>query len=328
MTVKHWVEKSIERYHTESATVATKESAKYFALGALRRTVGRAVGTPVWDVGEWDILCILDAARVDLMREASSEYPWLPEGIDAYWSVGSCSPDWIDRTFSDPRQTTGYVTGNPFSGSPADWAGNQVAEDDLGYLDEVWRDELCVLENGITTVPPEVMTAHALSAWERRDDLGIDRLIVHYMQPHQPFRSQPDWAGGRRNLMDPVDPDEHYGACPWQLARRGEIDADELWTAYRDNLCWVLDDGVAPLVHDVNCRVGLSADHGNGRGEWGIWEHPPGAVNPQVRKVPYVEIEAEGIEFDGIEPVERTTKGRIENTEIDVNQRLEALGYR
>jgi hypothetical protein len=61
-------------------------------------------------------------------------------------------------------------------------------------------------------------------------------MIVHYMQPHQPFRSRSDWIGEDHNLANVVDTDQEAGPCIWQRYRRGEFDDEEFWTAYRDNL--------------------------------------------------------------------------------------------
>jgi len=65
----------------------------------------------------------------------------------------------------------------------------------------------------------------------------------------------------------------------------------------------------------------LSADHGNGLGEWGSWQHPPGTVMPHVRRVPWVEVTGRD---------ERTVDPDLHPTasvERSTQERLESLGY-
>jgi len=306
--------------------------------GRLGRVVSRLLPeTSIWD-REWDVCCVLDGCRVDLMRELEGDHRAVPEGtVESVWSTGSQSAEWMDATFGPAHREelarTAYVTGNPFSAQSAEHvlvtSGETLplSPDDWGLLYEAWREEW--VDDGVSTVPPEPLTDAALAVWNRRERLGVDRVLVHYMQPHAPFRSRPEWflgtadieswgqvrdggddgtGGGRTEesaALTELSPEELAELerlseaetdgikDPWTRLRDGELARGEFWAAYRDNLRWVLDD-VTRLLEGTTARVALTSDHGNAAGEWGVWSHPPGVPVPALRKVPWVDRQGTG----------------------------------
>lgn len=256
------------------------------------------VGTPIWDY-EWDICCVLDGCRVDTFREFHPD-------AGAYWSVASSSKQWIQRTFRamPDDESVGYVTANPFS---SDVLSNSTVS--LAHLHQEPVDH--IEEYDIETVAPETLTERALAAWQHHD---LDRLIIHYMQPHVPFRSKPGWFS------------EFVGTGTWgsQAWKQTQDDIFRVrWLeAYRDNLSWVLDDGVGRLQECINATILLTSDHANAAGEWGIYGHPNGVVAPAIRKVPHLVVEA-----GGSDDKTRDMKAKTWD-EKQQRRQLEALGYR
>jgi len=323
MTFADWLDETGERYRTQSPLAATRESAHEFRMG-LQRRVGSRLGKSIWGRGDWDVLVVLDACRNDMWNEVYAEYDRL-ERSSGVWSNASCSIDWIVRNFNEhPEQArrAGYVTGNPFAHHTAPEARSaDLSEEDLAHFAPLYKSEWTALDGGpVETIPPKVLTDHAIDAWRRRDKLGMDRLIIHYMQPHQPFRSKPEWEKIGKNLKNLVDDRGMAGACAWQRARRGEVDTDELWAAALDNLHWVLDDVTERLLPNIDGTVALTADHGNAMGEWGEWAHPPGAISPAVRTVPWVALEC--VDDRTVTPDVESNDGRAA-----AEDQLEALGY-
>lgn len=293
-----------------------RDTARYAAAelavrGPLRRldAAGYRRGVSIFD-REWDVLLILDGCRIDLMRGVldgrDGEYEW-----GTHDSVASTSSVWLDRTFGDERaRNVGYVTGNPFSDSTVD-------ESNVGYLDEVWRYGW---DDDAGTIRPRPLTDRAVDAWRRRNEHGIDRLVVHYMQPHYPFL-------GHR-LGDGVVPTQIGGEngtrSAWDLLRDGELTTEEVWEAYRSNLERVLDDvDLFRSVVDAD-EVVLSADHGNALGEFGIYGHPARMPLGCLREVPWVGTSATATRayspsFDrSVDPVD---------DDSTVTDRLRSLGY-
>ncbi|QSW99643.1 hypothetical protein [Haloterrigena alkaliphila] len=278
----------------------------YYKYQGIQKILGNAIsavsdtvsGTPIWDK-EWDVLCVADACRVDTFREFHPE-------ASSYWSVGSTSETWIARTFGGrSNKSVGLITGNPYA--------SDLDPHDFGYfhLEPVTKHKL-----GVETVLPGTLRDHAATAWRERDKLGIDKLIVHFMQPHVPFRSRPEW-------FSDFEGTDTWGSFVWKQLRDGEISLNEFFEAYRDNLEWVLEDGIYPLEDLITATVGITADHGNAAGEFGIYGHPDSVVIPEIRKVPWVTMEAEntGADIDEADLETRTL------ADEEVKQQLAALGY-
>jgi len=121
---------------------------------------------------------------------------------------------------------------------------------------------------------------------------------------------------------------------PWMRLRDGDFSFDAVWTAYRDNLEWALDD-VARLLANCDGRIAMTSDHGNGLGEFGVWSHPPGTPVPALRRVPWVVREGQDQETcDPHFPREFARARRAARTmrtagiAREIESRLEALGYR
>jgi len=313
---------------------------------AERAYATRRDGETIWE-RDWDVLCVLDACRVDLMREvaAADSHGFLPgpETVGTLWSVGSQSAEWMDRTFSprhrDRMATTAYVTGNPFSAQPCDHL-DSVSEDvlplgdeEFGLLYEAWRDDW--IHEPIPTMPPRPLTDAAIATWRDREEFGVDRMVVHYMQPHAPFRSHPEWVFGDADPEGWGLVDDDVGKGHWGRARDGDLDWEEFWAAYRDNLDWVLEE-VSLLVENCDGSVVLTSDHGNAAGEWGVWSHPPETHLPALRSVPWVEVDGHDAETHqpDVSPSalckhgERDGDGDSTVADEKVEQRLADLGYR
>lgn len=300
-------------------------------------------GTPIWD-REWDVLCVLDACRLDLMREvcADGAYGFLPgeDGVDHLWSVASQSAEWMDRTFApafrDEMARTAYVSGNPFTGQAVEWMDELTGEvlplsaADFGVLYEGWRDQW--VHRDISTMPPRPLTDAAIHTWRERESLGVDRVLVHYMQPHAPFRSRPGWFYGDADLEGWGSISGEAGGVGeglWEKLRNGTHDFEAFWGAYRDNLEWVLED-VSLLVENCDGTVVLTSDHGNGHGEWGVWSHPPGVAVPALRRVPWVELPGRDREtYDPDPPDGLVDPPSTDDADaVEPEARLADLGYR
>lgn len=259
-------------------------------------------GTNVYE-RDWDVLVVLDACRVDLLRSVADEYAFLDD-VERVESVGSMSKEWMAKTFTDEYAdevaNTAYVTSNVFS-------ERMLSNDRFQDVDEVWR--YCWDEES-NTVLPRPVTDRAVRIAR---DADPDRLIVHYVQPHHPFLG-----------LDAEFDAEPFGPALSDTVvdalRKGKIDFETFWAAYQNNLRRVLDD-VELLLSNVDAdRVAITADHGDALGEWGIYDHPVGCLHPAVRTVPWATTSA--TDRGTYEP--ETERGE---TESAVTERLRALGY-
>jgi hypothetical protein len=242
----------------------------------------------------------------------------------------------FDRDHADQIARTAYVTANPYSDGvfhrgvyppsyrqpPATWpAWDVVSADDFGFLDEVWRYGT---DDYVKVTTPRVATDRAIRAG-RSDD--YDRLLVHYMQPHIPY-----FGGATETQPIPGERLRTDGATltsldtqPFDALRRGTADRADVWERYLDNLRLVLDS-VGFLLENVDAdRVVITADHGEGFGEYGVYEHPVGCPAPTVKRVPWVVTTAtDSGDHDPDSHRESTTDAHVES---DVADRLADLGY-
>lgn len=329
MTFADWLQESKQRFQQQPPTTAAIESGKRFVRGAVRRSVDPYVGTSIWDRDDWDVLIVADAARVDMTRLLVGDYENFPDatGVERVWSNASCSIDWIVRNWVDqPEETrrTAYVTANPFADhSDPDARSADLRDEQIGELRLLYETEWEQVVGGLETVQPMRVTDHAIDVWRRRDELGIDRMVVHYMQPHEPFRSRPEWASDHDKLLkNLVDEDAAAGSSVYSRVRDGDIPLEELRYAYKDNHRWLFEDVNGLLLRNLEAdHVVLTADHANGLDEFGAWHHPPGRIHPAVRTVPWLRVEAS--DHRTIEP-DIGSVGTVTETE----KQLQALGYR
>lgn len=301
----------------------------YSGIETIVERWGRATGAwedgdPVFD-REWDVLVVVDACRYDLMAEVVDEdderehprWPWLTQPSQIR-SLGSSSEEWMQRNFtgefSEQMSETAHVTANVFS----NW---MLDGDDWLVLDEVWRDQW---DDDIGTTPARPVIDRSIATWR---DRAPEQMIVHLMQPHYPFIGGGGGLGeGRAKPLDKAV--KEWGAFTpkktiWNQLRDDEVEYEDVWEAYKRNLEYVLDE-LQTLVTSIDAQVVLTADHGNGLGEFGVYGHPTGLATRELRAVPMVEVTA--TDTGGYEPeADRSTADVNKDT---VNERLRALGYR
>ena len=306
MTFADWITES-RRQIRQDGWQGVKDSLYKFYVGAFRN-LGRRwnYGEPIYE-SDWDLLIVLDACRTDLMADVVDEYDFVDR--ETTYSVASSSAEWMTKNFDEAYarevERTAYVTANPYSERLLD-------ADDFAFLDEVWKT---AWDDEVRTIPAEGVTAAAVAAARERD---FDRLVVHYMQPHHPFVTNP---------MDKGLPRDEFSSTPWDNVwhklRRGQVDRQVVWDAYADNLRYVLDQ-VAVLLENVDAeRAVVTSDHANLMGEFGLYAHPDYVPIPTLKRVPWCVTSAEDTgSFDAGE-----AEGR-RDLNMSVDEQLEHLGYK
>lgn len=260
---------------------------------------------------DWDVLCILDACRVDLLDSVADGYTFLNDR-DTIYSVGGTSAEWMEKTFSSDAAelpSTAYITGNPNTHN------SLPSRDEFGLLDEVWRYGW---DDDAGTILPRTLTDRAITVARQND---FERLIIHYMQPHVPFL---DESGLTSNMAHPdvvqTDPDGK-GETVWNRLQRGELSVSDIWGPYQDNLRCVLDD-VALLRKNIDAEtVAITADHGNAMGGLGQYGHGSDCLVDGCVRVPWVETDA--TDTESYVPSQISTGGE----DTSVEDRLKDLGY-
>lgn len=293
----------------------------------------REIGTNIFS-REWDLLIILDCCRVDALREVAPEYDFI-EDVGSIKTVGGSTPEWTARTFNpehlDKIKNTGYVSGTAqlrsileenrpsklsfFDGHIAHKLlsyHNNVDISDLKYVDyafEYDQPENEFSEHPKGKTPPRYITDRGIRAAREQE---LDRLILHYMQPHGPYGA--DAISENRKL-------EKYERRPLRFLRNtGEFDT--VWESYLNEIRFALDE-VEIVLNNIDAdRVVITADHGEAFGEYGIYGHTVGSLHPNVRRVPWAETTA--TDSQSYTPIiEQKSQNKNSTDEI-----LQALGYK
>jgi len=295
----------------------------------------QTIGTNVFN-REWDVLIVLDTARVDALQLVEDEYDFINE-VDSIWSVGGASAEWLARTFN--KQHTDEIRNTAFLSAQSHIQGildTRVQETDssrrlpvktlrlmptielekVGKVEYLFKCEPIGEEGpfGHTegNTPPRYVTDRGIAVGREHN---FDRLMLQYHQPHTPWFSEALEEG--RSL--------EYHEYDWWNYYYETGDIDSIWEAYMSDLRYVLDD-IEILLNNMDAdKVVITADHGEAFGEYGVLGHKLGSLHPQIRKVPWVTTTAEDSRTH--EPtVEEPDQDKISREKLD--EQLEALGYK
>lgn len=211
---------------------------------------------------EWDNLLVLDACRFDKFEELNS----MEGELSKVRSQATSTPQWLKRNFTGYYDDVVFVAGNPYvselSGKGFD------AEEHFHHVDHVW-DHGWDEEKG--TVTPEMVNERVRVMKERFPE---KRLIVHYLQPHEPFIGEPSLESGS-NWNERIE--------KWK--------SPELEEAYESNLELVLEQ-VEELVPELEGKTVVTADHGEILDwKYGFFAHPTDVFLKELYEVPWFEVE-------------------------------------
>lgn len=264
-------------------------------------------GIDVFDQ-DWDNLIILDACRFDAFRHACKF-----EGqLQKVRSRGSTSEEFVRGNFTGRTlHDTVYVSANGYY----DMLQEEL-DAELHASIPLYQGEYRDAADGLTT-HPETVTTHAL---ETNEEYPHKRLVVHYLQPHQPylgpFAAEHIDQGHGLNIVTTRNRNPHL------------TDAD-IRRAYMENLEIVLDE-VADLLETFSGKTVITADHGELLGERlpGIpvkdYDHWYGLHVPELLDVPWFEIDTGSRkEIRAEEPARR----KVTDTR-EIEEHLTDLGYR
>jgi len=277
---------------------------------------------------EWDNLLLLDACRYDEFCRVS---PFDPSIIDKRVTLGSKTPEFLQRTFSNTDlHDVVYVTANP---QPLKFLSEYEGETPIFY------DTISLLDEwdaNTQTVSPETVRKAALEAAEMYPN---KRLLIHFLQPHAPFLGPTAEAIKRRTGktvggLDPgrdyteVEPKNIETATYLNVLNEG-VTREKIRSAYRETLRLVINECL-PLINTLPGKTVITSDHGELLGDriypFGRehWEHPRGYRTTELCVVPWIEFDDKDQKRVISEPPKHHTS--IEQEKIE--KRLHSLGYK
>ena len=249
---------------------------------------------------DWDNLLILDACRYDAFTRRSS----LPGRTEYRISRGSTSPEFIRGNFAGKTlHDVVYISANGWYAKLADDIDTAVHA-----FEFVERDAM----DGLTS-RPETVAAAARDAAETYPD---KRLIVHFMQPHQPY-------------LGPTGEQFEVSAGLSDTVRHTDASRRDVLQAYQENMDLVLRE-VEPLLDDLVGKSVVTADHGELLGDRErpipirTYGHPEGVYVEELVTVPW-----HVYQNGGRREIVPQRPLRSQTVDADqVEQNLRDLGYR
>lgn len=295
----------------------------------------RTIGTNVFD-REWDLLIVLDTARVDALREVKDEYDFI-DTVERIRSVGGASAEWLARTFDeahlDEIRETAFLSAQSHIQEILDTKVHKTGSnrplsfktlrtipsvdiDQLGKAEYLFKFETIGEEGPFGHVdgntPPRYVTDRGIAVGREYD---FDRLILQYHQPHTPWFSNALREG--REL--------EYHEYDWWNYYYETGDIESIWDAYMSDLRYVLDD-IEILLENIDAEtVAITADHGEAFGEYGVLGHKLGSLHPKIRNVPWI-VTSVTDEKTREPVVEEPDRSKMSREKLD--EQLEALGYK
>lgn len=293
--------------HGVRGVFKTIDTAQQFSRRELRYVVrNKWQSTNVYS-RDWDVLILLDCATIEMMNEVKEDYEFIGD-VEEHISPGTCSNEWMMRTFTDKyseqMSDTLHVTANTSSDT-------YLNSDDFLHLEEVWKDGW---NKEMGTIPAREVTDRAIYFGRKYDP---ERMIIHYMQPHLPFVE----SGIESNIITPHGV-KGEGLMLGELYEEGYT-KEELWRASVNNLHYVLEDLELLLSNLDADKAVLSSDHGQAFGENGVWAHPCFTYIDVLRKVPWCV--TSGSDTSEYQP---EYEPKEVEPEIGLDEKLEALGYK
>jgi len=237
-------------------------------------------GCYVYSIDNWDNLLILDACRYDsfikILNIKKCKY---------IITRGTETPEFLKENFTNKYfNDIVYVTANP-------WV-DIICKKSFYKIISVWKYRW---DEELGTVHPWDMVVEAIKARKKYPD---KKLIVHFLQPHNPYlfnniinRLSYDAQNPRKN------PTGIILTKPFKAVERGIIPVNKLYEAYLENLKIVLIYAIY-LARKLKGRTIITSDHGEAFGEKlhplipiRIYGHPSSVRIPVLVKVPWYTVD-------------------------------------
>lgn len=249
---------------------------------------------------DWDVLIILDALREDTFQSLVD----LPGQTEKRLSKGSATKEFI----------RGNCSGKSLNDVVCVSANHRYYKHS-NEMDFNFCELILVDRDGpdqITSTPQRVV-AKALEAYNKFDD---KRILIHFMQPHQPFIGEIGQGFPR-------------GEGIHKVAKQSDISKKDIIKAYNENTKLALK-AVRKLMNKMEGRMVVTSDHGELLGDmipytpFSVFGHPEGFYHNKLITVPWHIFE--------VGPRRQVSSGKIDQSSeynIDkINENLRDLGYK
>lgn len=227
------------------------------------------------------LIIILDACRPDSFRRWISENrPILLENLKVVKSEGTRTPHWFMKTFSENKLDLTYISGNPYINSAGITPVGKIAKKVFTNIVDAWKK----WDNKEDTCMP--LTVNEFS----ENYLHEPRLIIHYMQPHQPYVGKkriPRYLYDKELFHSMEESEDRPSILMIHRRNLNKQDSLIIRDAYESNVDLVCSHAFN-LIDKFKGTIIVTADHSEMMGENGVWFHSSG--HPKLHIVPWLKI--------------------------------------
>lgn len=241
----------------------------------------------------WDNLIILDACRFDVFKEEIKNWDIKGE-LEYRISRGSWTVSFLLENFNEkfgPKlDEIIYVTANPYV--------SMLLKGKFYRIIPVWDFGW---DESLKTVPPDHVyeaTLEVVRKYQKK------RIIIHFMQPHEPFinlgETKATGFSMLRNVVLSGKDSEVHDTSIWSLVEKGVMSRENAIKGYVENLKAVMPY-VEKLCKILPGKTIITSDHGEAFGERvhplipiRIYGHHPNIRIESLVKVPWFICEEEG----------------------------------
>lgn len=209
---------------------------------------------------------------------------------------------------------TVYVTANPFV---------EKLDNDIFYTIDSVIDKW---DSQTGTVLPSDVTEQAIKTAEKYPN---KRLIIHYMQPHDPHlgdiaqKINTSITGWDKYKTNPKKEKNVEGITIWDAYKQNIIDKDQLQKSYVQTFN-IVETEVKKLENHLSGKTIISADHGENLGEKYLMSEffAHTQDTKECRLVPWLELN-----YNERKDIISETPIGYEKSDEDIDERLRDLGY-
>jgi len=268
----------------------------------------------LFDGVDWDCLIILDACRFDVIQKIYKDY--LSDCLlEKVWSPGYNTPSWLGEIWTSFYEDLAYLSANPFVNSKGIEKGGFDGTKHFEKILDVWD---WGGDDSWGVALPERVAKEARLA---RAQYPGKRLVVHFLQPHQPYLVELENTRREKGhfseaLLKMFQKTEYKiaklgGGAVGKLSYKinqilidlGVVNnravetfasvhgENKLRYAYRENVKRTLKSS-AKLVDRLPGKVVITSDHGEFLGEEGSYGHSYFTEDPVQRVVPWIVIDS------------------------------------
>jgi len=249
--------------------IAKKEHKRYFRNMGYKNFFIVSQKKLIYDFfseNEKALLIVMDGCRFDyFIKYIGIIQEFKLNNLIPAMSHGSCTIEWLRKTFQKPLKNVLYISANPWV-----WKMRNNFTKVIKLWDFGW-------DKNIDTVLARTVNEAIKVVF----DEGASKVIAHYLQPHSPFVK-----GSKLNIIYENSDKRSAGNMAYKRASRNPKARKEFIRAYNENVSYIIKE-LAKLIEYFYSKkeklsIVITSDHGECLGRSGFINHLGGLSRKDI----------------------------------------------